>query len=182
MHLHLPFPVAYPYHLIGATADPAERYERVLACHESLVRYCAAVQLSDYLAAGAPDAALNRRLLDKLGKNFFLGDWVNFTRSVTAVQKAGAYAAFMPEMAEFYFKSGGGTRLTPQAAIFDATLTNARNKQSHADEVLTVEAKAERFRAHKALLDELLRAVAFLSRYPLYVPLGGPRPGVVTEA
>jgi hypothetical protein len=104
MTANLPFPIAFPYHLIGAGRSPAVRYERLLQCFESAVRYCAMVQISDYLAAGCPDTDLNRQLLGHLGGSLALGDWIQVTRKITALQKGGAFRPFMQEMVRFYFK------------------------------------------------------------------------------
>jgi hypothetical protein len=70
MQTDLPFPIAFPYALIGAARSPAARYERLLQCCEAVVRYCAAIQVNDYVTAGCPDADLNRLLLERLGRNF----------------------------------------------------------------------------------------------------------------
>ncbi|MGQ0764180.1 MAG: hypothetical protein ACT4OZ_00770 [Gemmatimonadota bacterium] len=48
----LPFPIAFSYSLIGAGRDPATRYERLLRCYETAVRFCAAIQISDYRRQG----------------------------------------------------------------------------------------------------------------------------------
>src|SRR5690242_200725 len=71
----LPFHIAFPYMLIEAGRSPAVRYERMLQCYEAAVRYCAAVQVSDYLAAGCPDDVFNRMLLDRLGRPLSVGHW-----------------------------------------------------------------------------------------------------------
>jgi hypothetical protein len=178
----LPFPVAFPYSLIGAARSPAARYERLLQCYEAVVRYCAAVQLSDYLAAGCPDPDVNRLLLERLGRNFSLGHWVELVRRITALQKRGAFPAFVPEMAGFYFKPGKGLSLTAAAEHFDTTLCAARNDWAHPSQTWSDAELTRQFKEHKGPLDRLLEALGFLARYPLYVPYRGPRPEVVSEA
>jgi hypothetical protein len=53
MYQTLPFPVAYPYQLLEAARSPEDRYDCLIQCYEAVLRYLAAVQLSDYLAAVA---------------------------------------------------------------------------------------------------------------------------------
>jgi hypothetical protein len=108
MFASMPFPIAYSYHLIDTGRTPEARYRALLQCYEAIVRYCAAVQLSDYLAAGYPDAAINQLLLERLGRNILLGHWFELTREITAHQKQGVLPGFMPELAAFYFKPGKG--------------------------------------------------------------------------
>ncbi len=181
MQTAFPFPIAFPYSLIGAARSPAARYERLLQCYEAIVRYCAAVQVSDYLAAGCPNADLNRLLLDRLGRNFSLGHWIELVRGITALQKRGVFPAFVAEMPAFYFQPGKGQSLTPEAESFDSTLCAARNDWAHGPAASDAEL-AQKFRDHKALLDRLLQALGFLMRYTLYVPYRGPRPEIVSEA
>src|SRR5262245_33268378 len=126
----LPFPIAFSYHLIGAARDPTLRYERLIHCYEAAVRYCAAVQVSDYLAAGCPDADLNRLLLDRLSRSLSVGQWIEITRKITDLQRRGRMPSFVPELAEFYFEPKA-TSLTPGAIIFDQTLIQARNEWAH---------------------------------------------------
>jgi hypothetical protein len=122
----LPFPIAYPYHLIGAGRSPADRYDRLLQGYEAVVRYLAIVQLSDYLAAGCPDAGVNRTLLRNLPVKTTLGQWVEITRQVTALQKQGKLTAFMPELAALYFKPGKGAALpTPARSSTPSCLPTA---------------------------------------------------------
>src|SRR5262245_5058367 len=128
-----PFPIAYACHLIDTARNPDQRYKALLRCYEVLVRYCATVQLSDYLAAGCPDGALNRLLLERLGRNFALGHWIELTRAVTALQKGRRLPASMPEVAEFYFRPGRRTALTPAAALLESDLCVARNEWAHPD-------------------------------------------------
>src|SRR5262249_33834266 len=158
--------------------SPAARYERLLQCYEAAVRYCAAVQLSDYLAAGCPDADVNRLLLDRLGRNFSLGHWVDLVRRITALPKRGGFPAFVPEMAVFYFQPDKGLLLTPDAVTFDTTLCAARNDWAHPSQTWSEADLAQKFKEHKGPLDRLLQALGFLARYPLYVPYRGPRPEV----
>jgi serine phosphatase RsbU (regulator of sigma subunit) len=179
---HLPFPIAFPYHLIGTARDPTARYERLLRCYEATVRYCALVQLSDYRAAGCPDAALNRKLLERLPRNLLLGHWIEIARQVTTLQRQGRFPAFMPEMAAFYFKGTRGTTLTAEAEIFDVHLCAARNDWAHPDQTWPADVYPQKFKEHRALLDQMLEALSFLGRYTLYVPCSGPRPEVVSEA
>jgi hypothetical protein len=177
----LPFPIAFSYHLIGAARDPTMRYERLVHCYEAVVRFCAAVQVSDYLAAGCPDPDLNRLLLDRLCRNLSLGQWIEITRKVADLQRRGRMSAFMPEFAEFYFEQGGG--LTQGARLFDQTLCQARNEWAHRSNTWSADEYQRRFREHKGpLLDRLLAELDFLGRYTLYVPFRGPSPDVVREA
>jgi stage II sporulation SpoE-like protein len=178
---NFPFPIAFTYSLIGAGRDPAARYERLLRCYEAIVRYCATVQISDYLSSGCPDPDLNRMLLERLSRPLALGHWIELTRRITALQKRGGGPAFMPEMADFYFR-GRSTSLTPAAEIFDVTLGAARNAWAHPDHTWPADAYARNFQEHKPMLDELLTALAFLERYKLLVPFRGSRPDVVSEA
>jgi serine phosphatase RsbU (regulator of sigma subunit) len=181
MPANLPFPIAYSYHLIDTGRTPESRYRAVLQCYEAAVRYCAAVQLSDYLASGCPDPTINRLLLDRLGRNFSLGHWVELTRKITAQQRDGLLPAFMPELAEFYFKPDKG--LSPEGEIFDNILCNARNEAAHPDYVWTTTTCEHKFNEHKAPhLDRLLRALRFLENYPLYVPYVWRRSDVVNQA
>jgi len=182
MHQHLPFPVAFPYHLIDAARTPAERYQRMLHCYEAVVRYCAIVQLSDYLAAGCPDAALNRRVLDRCGQTFSLGHWVELTRSVAALQKDRVFPAFLPELAAFYFRAGGKHRPTPEAEIFDSALLAARNEWAHPDQTWSADTFATKYAEQRPQLDTLIAALGFLGRYTLYVPTAGSPQGEVTAA
>jgi serine phosphatase RsbU (regulator of sigma subunit) len=184
MPANLPFPIAYSYHLIDTTArtGPEARYRALLQCYEAVVRYCAAVQLSDYLAAGCPDSAINRLLLDRLGRNIGVGHWVELTREITARQRDGRFPAFMPEVATFYFKPDRGRGLTPEGEIFDSVLCAARNDAAHPDHVWTTTTCEHKFNEHKPLLDRLLQALHFLERYPLYVPYQWRRGDVVHQA
>jgi hypothetical protein len=166
----LPFPIAFSYHLIGAARDPTMRYERLVHCYDTVVRYCAAVQVSDYLAAGCPDADLNRLLLDRLSRNLSLGQWIEITRKITDLQRRGRMAAFMPEIAEFYFESKAGG-LTPGSIIFEQTLIRARNEWAHRTNTWSSDEYQRRFHDHKGpLLDRLLADLDFLANYTLYVP------------
>src|SRR5581483_2515150 len=132
--------------------------------------YCATVQLSDYAAAGCPDPALNRKLLEHLGRNLSLGHWIELTRAVTALQKNRRFPAFMPEMVEFYFKPGKKQSLTPAAEIFEG-LCKARNEWAHPSYTWPDEEARAKFREHNAPhLDPLIQALGFLARYTLYVP------------
>lgn len=178
----LPFPIAFSYSLIRAARDATARYERLLRCYEAVVRYCATVQLSDYLAAGCPDAELNRTLLSRLTRPLSLGQWVELTRQVTALQQRGVFAAFMPELAGFYFKASSRPSLTDAARLFEQALLSARNDWAHPDQTWAPDACARRFAEHRPLLDRLLEALGFLARYTLYVPYRGPRPEMVREA
>lgn len=180
----LPFPIAFSYALIRAARDATARYERLLRCYEAAVRYCATVQLSDYLAAGCPDADLNQNLLSRLTRPLSLGQWVELTRQVTALQLRGVFAAFMPELAAFYFRPPPPARpsLTDEARLFEQELLSARNDWAHPDQTWAADACARRFAEHKPLLDRLLEGLGFLARYPLYVPYRGPRPGMLREA
>lgn len=185
MHGDLPFHVAFPYMLIEAGRSAAVRYERLLQCYEAAVRYCAAVQVSDYLAAGCPDDAFNRLLLDRLGRPLSVGHWVELARQVAALQARGVFPAFMPEMPAFFFGRDPGSRAarTEEAEIFDTALVVARNDWAHRDETWSEDDFARRFREQKGpLLDRMLAALGFLARYTLYVPYRGPRPDVVSEA
>src|SRR5437899_503515 len=115
MQSPLPSPIAYLHNLIGNAATGSDRYRCVLRCYEALVRYCAAVQISDYLAVGCPDAALNGRLLEVLARKPSLGHWIELTREITRWQKRNPGSAFIPEMIDFYFRPGPGAHLTPMA-------------------------------------------------------------------
>jgi hypothetical protein len=179
----LPFPIAYSYHLIDTARTPEGRYRALLQCYEAAVRYCAAVQLSDYLTAGCPDAKVNCLLLDHLRKKFLLGTWVQLTREIAALQKAGRFAAFMPEIARFYFKATKKRAVTPDAELFDSTLLGARNDAAHPDHTWTAATCERKFEEHKGPhLDRLLAALDFLGRYPLYVPYSWQRSNVVAQA
>jgi hypothetical protein len=178
----LPFPIAFSYALIRAGRDPATRYERLLRCYEAVVRYCATVQLSDYVAAGCPDAELNRTLLLRLSRDLSLGHWAELTRQITALQRDGVLQAFMPEMTGFYFKPGRHGSLTPAAQVFESRLLSARNEWAHPDRTWGPETYSGNFQEQKPLLDGLLDALGFLAKYVLYVPYRGARPGVVSEA
>ncbi len=178
----LPFPVAFPLDYIDAARNPPERYQRLLFCYEALVRYCAAVQLSDYLANGCPNPTLNKQILDRLGQNFSLGHWVELTAAITRMQADGALPAFVPEIAAFYFKPGKRSGRTAEGDLFHTVLLAARNEWAHPNQTWTAETFKEKFREQKPMLDALIGAVAFLGEYALYVPVTGPRPGLVTEA
>lgn len=89
------------HRLIETEPDYASSYERMLDCYETLVRYCAMVQISDYFSAGFPNADLNRILLGRLKKNLALGHWIELVRQITLLQRNGAIKAFMPVMAQF---------------------------------------------------------------------------------
>jgi hypothetical protein len=183
MFANLPFPIAYSHHLIDTARTPEARYRALLQCYEAVVRYCAAVQLSDYLAAGCPDASINRLLLERLGRNLALGHWIELTRAITARQKEGLFPAFMPELAAFYFKPGKGRSLTPEGEIFDSILSSARNESAHPDHVWPPSTYERKFDEHRGPhLDRLLRTLHFLERYPLYVPYLWGRKDVIDQA
>jgi hypothetical protein len=183
MFANLPFPIAYSYHLIATARTPEARYRALLQCYEAVVRYCAAVQLSDYLAAGCPDATVNQLLLNYLGRNMVLGHWVELTREVTARQKAAKFRAFMPELAGFYFKPGKSKEVSEDGELFNSVLLSARNETAHPTFVWTSGTCEQRFEEHKEPhLDRLLRALSFLENYPLYVPYLWRRKDVVEQA
>ncbi len=178
----LPFPVALPLHLIDAARSPPERYHRLLHCYEALVRYSAAIQLSDYLAHGCPNPTLNKQLLDRLGRKFSLGHWVDLTATITGMQAEGIFPAFVPDFAAFYFKPGKRGSRTPEGELFHSTLLAARNEYAHPNRTWPTETFAEKYSQQRPLLDALILAMGFLGKYTLYVPVAGPRPGLVTEA
>ncbi len=182
MNTQLPFPIAFPYQLIAAGRDPATRYERLVRCYEAVVRYCATVQISDYVAAGCPGADLNRKFMERLYRNFSLGHWIEITRDIISLQKKGVLAPFMREMSDFYFKPGKGASLTAAGEIFDSVLCKARNEWAHPDQTWGVDAFVRKFEDHKPLLDQLLSALEFLAHYNLYVPYRGSRPEKIQEA
>jgi hypothetical protein len=177
-----PFPIAYSHHLIDTGRTPEARYACLLQCYEATVRYCATVQLSDYLAAGCPDPALNRKLLERLGRNFALGHWIELTREVTTLQQQGRFPAFIPEMVAFYFKPGKRPRLTDEANLFETTLCAARNDWAHPDRTWPPGTAERKFEEHHPSLVRLLEALDFLTRYPLYVPYQRPHEGLVSQA
>ena len=178
----LPFPVAFMHRLIETEPDYASSYERMLDCYETLVRYCAMVQISDYFASGFPSADLNRLLLGRLKKeNLALGHWIELVRRITLLQRHGAVKAFMPEMAEFYFRPGSEA-FTLEAEIFDSKLVAIRNNWAHPRETRSTTNIERMLEEHRVLLDTVLAGLAFLARYTLYVPLKGPRPNIVKDA
>jgi hypothetical protein len=179
---NLPFPIAYPYHLMRAGRDSATRYDRLLQCYEAVVRFCAAVQISDYRRAGCPDPQVNRRLLEHLPRKFLLGHWIELIRLITLLQRREVIPAFAPEMAAFYFKPGNKATLSKDAHLFDTLLSIARNAKAHPEETWADETYAQRFKEHRTLLDRLLKALDFLEDYTLYVPYRGPRADLLNEA
>jgi hypothetical protein len=182
MQPKLPFPIAFCYHLIAASRDATERYERLLQCYESVVHYCAMVQISDYLSSGCPSPDVNRKLLQYLPRELSLGNWVELTRDITSIQKRGVFRPFMPELMDFYFQTGKGTKLTPAGSIFDSTLCALRNEWAHREETWSREAYTTKFKEQKEpLLDRMLGSLDFLSRYTVYVPYRGTK-DVVREA
>jgi hypothetical protein len=181
MRVPFPFPIAYPYQLIGAGRSDPDRYDRLLGCYEAVVRYLATVQLSDYLAARCPDPDTNRTLLSNLPGKLTLGGWVEITRCLTALQKQGKFPAYVPELAAFYFKRGKSTSFTPEGEIFNTLLCADRNDWAHRQMAWSSETYAEKFRLQKVLLDRVLSALEFLGRYTLYVAYRGRR-DTVTEA
>jgi hypothetical protein len=144
MQNKLPFPIAFSYHLIGASRDATERYERLLQCYESVVKYCAMVPISDYLSSDCPNTRLNRKLLQFLPRDLSLGSWIELTRDITSLQKRNVFSAFMPELVDFYFQPGRGTAITPAGTIFDSTLCALRNEWAHREETWPREAYPSR--------------------------------------
>src|SRR5262249_35104071 len=112
--------------------------------------------------AGCPDADVNRKLLRNLPGKTTLGQWVEITRQVTALQKQSKLAAYVPELAAFYFKPGKGTSLTDAGEVFDSLLCADRNDWGHRQMTWSPETYAEKFRQQKVLLDRLLTALDFV--------------------
>jgi|HubBroStandDraft_6_1064221.scaffolds.fasta_scaffold01011_4 hypothetical protein len=177
----LPFPIAFMHRLIETEPDYSSSYQRMLDCYETLIRYCAMVQISDYFSVGFPNADLNRILLGRLQRNLALGHWIELVRQITSLQRSGTIKAFIPEMAQFYFRPGGET-LTLEAEIFDSKLVAIRNNWAHPRETRSTENIEQKLEEHRVLLDTVLAKLAFLERYTLYVPIRGPRPGVIKDA
>jgi hypothetical protein len=129
----------------------------VVALIEAVISFLGRLWVAEYLAAGAPDARLNRDLFDLLGRRPLLGHWVSLARRIREIFVAHALRTVVAGLDAVDY----GSPDNPDHPV--SRLIRYRNSFSHG----SMAAVVEDIRLHRRLIAELMSLVPALIEQPI---------------
>lgn len=187
LHLQLeqlPYPVAY--HL-ARSENPRLPYLTRFGClldgYKALIKLLALSTISDYVASGAHDEELERRLrVHFLSDRLSLGHWSELLReTVRYFAIRATRPPFLQEIVGFYFRDG---RLTPAAARLELVVSVRNQELGHAVAMPSEDDAARLYTKQRAVFTQILADLTFLDDYDVVIPeelnVSGPLTHVVS--
>lgn len=152
----MPYPLAHLYQALLDAEEPRQRFESLVTVFAGGLKYLSIVCIADYTQGPGADP-LNRILSHSL-KQPSLGQWALFLRAIVG--------HYRDENREFQMRELASV-LDERTLQLVAHLIHLRNTYIHPDRPLAPEAAAQLCDESLPLLQELLLAFRFVSRYPL---------------